>query len=559
MAEKDPCSLPDILDLHKLQAAYAEKRLSPTQLIKQLYPRLQAEEATFITLAELDDLLDTCRQLEAQPQEERGSLWGVPFAVKDNVDVAGYPTTAACAAFKYHPKRSAPAIEALLHEGGIMLGKTNLDQFATGLVGTRSPYGTPRNAFDDRFVPGGSSSGSAAVVGSGLATFAVGTDTAGSGRVPAQFNGCVGIKPTKGMVTTQGVVPACRSLDCLSCFARSVEDGATIVHIMQKAGKPEDPLWRARPPHLPKPPPFSPRTSTTPAIQHAANAAANGHATNGHAKPHFRFGIPTPEYLDFSGPGGPAVAEAAQTLFKEAVQRMQALGGEMVQVDFSAADKIAGMLYGGAFLAERYSALRGFLEQSGKARPTPEQLAADPRIERVLGAILSGATKWTGADVYDAQAELVTATAHTRLELAKVDFFLVPTALNHFTVAEIEGQEKGGEGAQLTWAFNGRLGRFTNFVNLMDMCGISVPSGVLEHPLLPTDGSQAEADVAKRAEHLSATGDPTPSLPFGVTLLAPAWGDEMLWAHAAKFVRAAGLGCGPEGHGVLAYKSSGKP
>lgn len=475
---------------------------------------------------------------------ERGPLYGIPFAVKDNVDVASFPTTAACPAFEYTPKCSAPAVEALLQAGGIMVGKTNMDQFATGLVGTRSPYGTARNAFDDRFVPGGSSSGSGAVVGLGLVSFAIGTDTAGSGRIPAQFNGCVGIKPTVGKVSTSGVVPACRSLDCLSCFARSVKDAALVIRLMQEAGQPGDPCWRPQP-----------------ALGHAGpdtmsngnahdGSLANGHGQNGHAPPTFTFGVPSAEFLDFSGPGGPAVAAGYSRLFREAVERMQALGGQLVPIDLAPFDQAAPMLYQDAFLAERYSAIRSFLER-GKGMPSADKLRQDSRMERVLGAILSGSLQYTAADLYDAQAKLKVLTAEAHLQLDKVDFLLVPTALHHYTIMEVEATEKHAETP--SWPFNAKLGKFTNFVNLMDMCAVSVPSGILRCPEL--DHEDADGLVASRAQHLAASGNPTPVLPFGVTLLSKAWKDEYLWGHASRFHKASGLGCGPAGHQLQPFQT----
>eukprot|EP00878_Enallax_costatus_P018135 GHUV01019081.1.p1 GENE.GHUV01019081.1~~GHUV01019081.1.p1 ORF type:complete len:267 (+),score=71.59 GHUV01019081.1:702-1502(+) len=197
-------SLPDALDLKSLAAAYACGASTPSQLLQALYPRLAATRGMFIYLAPLQQLLARAAELEAQPVSQRGSLWGVPFATKDNVDVAGMPTTAGCAAFQYMPEETAPAVQALLDAGAMNVGKTNLDQFASGLVGTRTPYGVAANSFDNRFIPGGSSSGSGPAVGSRLLSFALGTDTAGSGRVPAGYNGCVGIKGTVGKVSTVG-------------------------------------------------------------------------------------------------------------------------------------------------------------------------------------------------------------------------------------------------------------------------------------------------------------------------------------------------------------------
>ncbi|EIE20546.1 allophanate hydrolase [Coccomyxa subellipsoidea C-169] len=524
----------DALGLQALQGAYRDASTSPTDVIRRLYPLLAQEEGMFITLASLESLLERCRILEVLPPAARGPLYGVPFAVKDNIDVAGFPTTAACEAYRYTPSQSAPGVEALLEAGGVMVGKTNLDQFAAGLVGTRTPYGTARNPFDDRFLPGGSSSGSGAAVGCGLLTFALGTDTAGSGRVPAHFCGCVGIKPTVGRVSSTGVVRACRALDCISVFARSVPDAA-------EATPPSTPGQSA---------PGSP------------GGLPNGHAAppNGHAaKPSFRFGLPDRKYLSFAGPGGDAFALVAaagyERLYGEAVQMLQQLGGVTVPIDFEPFAATANLLYTSAFLAERYSGVRTFLEAGQvccKGTPTEASVAGDARMERVTGAIMAGSLRYCAVDVFDALTTLNELKGRARVELAKVDFLLVPSAAHHYTVAEIEAEEKQAEA--VSWPKNANLGRFTNFVNLMDMAAIAVPSGVL-HCEEPSAASDPTGEVARRAALLRETGNSRPVLPFGVTLIGAAWSDESLWAVAERFHAATGLGCGPDGFGVKPYRT----
>lgn len=306
------------LSLKSLREAYSQG-LTPLDLCKHLHRRISDSSSVFISIPSLEQieercrydvtgcvhiiscdrhnigiypfrasrrlsmirslnlLVCTCRSIEQIAQEDRGSLWGVPFAVKDNIDVQGESTTCACPAFAYIAKESAPVVDAILSRGGIYLGKTNLDQFACGLVGTRSPYGIPENAFHKDFVPGGSSSGSAVAVAKGMVTFAFGTDTAGSGRVPAGLNGIIGMKPSVGLCSTVGVVPACRSLDCPSIFALNVEDGREILNVIQNRN-PYDRTWRPR------------------------SVDMMAKRLNGDSG--FTFAVPSPEFLRLEGPGG---------------------------------------------------------------------------------------------------------------------------------------------------------------------------------------------------------------------------------------------------------------
>ncbi|PNW79614.1 hypothetical protein CHLRE_08g360100v5 [Chlamydomonas reinhardtii] len=527
--------IPEMLDLAAIRAAYASGKCTPTMLIKATYPKLAAAPGVFLHLPPLDQLLERCAELEAQPESSRGSLWGVPFALKDNVDIVGMPTTAACPAFSYMPKRSSPAVDKLLEAGGIAVGKTNMDQFAAGLVGTRSPSSAvPSTPFDPRFISGGSSSGSAAAVGAGLVCFALGTDTAGSGRVPAGLCGCVGVKPTVGSVSTVGVVPACASLDCLTVFTASVADGAEVMGLMrQGAAGPED-VWR-RPP-----PPLSP----------ASEPPAAG----------FRFAVPSPKQLDWAGPGGEAMAAACSAAFSAAVERLTAAGGVQVHdFDFEPLMAVAAMLYGTSFVAERYSGIRAFLEAPGgaaaavagkggaAASDVQAAVIGDERLLPVTRHIIAGAAKFSAADVYNHMAAMAVLRARALDALARVDVLLVPTALTHWTQAEVLEEEAA---STPTWSRNAKLGRFTNFVNLLDMCGIALPSGLVAYDaaVLAEGASEEER---KRAAHLAATGPTAVTLPFGVTLLAKAWRDDWLWGVAAKMEAAAGLRCGPAGHGVM--------
>lgn len=544
------------LSFPALQTAYAEGSSTPTGILETLYPLLEQEPACFVSLTSYDALLDRCRLLEAQPKSRRRSLWGIPFAVKDNIDVAGFPTTAACPSFSYTPDTSAPAVQILLDEGGVMVGKTNMDQFAAGLVGTRTPYGTARNAFDDRFVPGGSSSGSGALVGSGLVSFALGTDTAGSGRVPAMLNGCVGIKPTVRRVSTKGVVPACRSLDCISCFARTVEDGAKVIKLMQLAGKLDDPNWRPPPAGVSPQGVLLPRTLLQRPLENGHHSPQD--ATDPFCNPRFCFGVPSARFLEFEGPGGKSTAKAYDAAFSEAVERTKSLNGEVVEVNFAPFCEIAALLYNSAFVAERYAGIRAFVDAKAGKGVSKEAIEGDERMEAVTAAIIARGTLYSAADVYEAFADMAKLSAQARAEMAKVDMLLVPTVLQHFMVAEVEAEEKRGE--RPAWTKNSLCGRFTNFVNLLDMAAISVPSALLQSDDLAEEASRSEtngdeSEISRRAHLLAESGNPRPYLPFGVTLIGPAWTDEFLWEIAAKLHAKSGLECGPKGHGVRPYRS----
>src|SRR5437764_3890710 len=285
--------MPFSLDFNSLRRSYAERAASPIAVAREIAARIRArgEDAVWISRVAEDALLAAAAALERRAATEGLAampLYGLPFAIKDNIDVAGLPTTAACPGAAYRPPQSAAAVERLLAAGALLIGKTNLDQFATGLVGTRSPYGVPPNPFDPAFIPGGSSSGSAVAVAAGLVAFALGTDTAGSGRVPASFNNIVGLKPTRGLVPTVGVVPACRSLDCVSIFALTVEDAMAVL-VAAQGEAPADPYGR-----------------TAPA----------GYAATVPAKPgRFRFAIPRSGQLRFFGNA------AAEALFAAAMER----------------------------------------------------------------------------------------------------------------------------------------------------------------------------------------------------------------------------------------------
>lgn len=397
---------------------------------------------------------------EARP----GPLSGLAFAVKDNIDVAGWPTTAACPAFAYTPPAHAPVVQKLLDAGASLLGKTNLDQFACGLNGTRSPFGVVPNAIDPAYVSGGSSAGSAYVVATGQADFALGTDTAGSGRVPAGLNNIVGLKPSRGLISTRGVVPAAQSVDCVSIFARTV--GMAVKVLESALG--HDPLD-----------PYSRKLSL------AGRPFANA----------FRFGVPsTPVFC------GDSAAEAA---FEEAVTRLKAMGGVAVAIDFSPLAQVAALLYESALVAERYAAIRTFFD------------AHEGEVIEPVRSIIAAGRQYSAADLYEVQVRLKLLGQQADAMWEQIDLLLVPTAPTHYTIAQMQ---------QDPVALNRNLGVYTNFVNLLDYAALSVPSSMRKDGLpfgitliAPCGSDWQLAELGQRYHHLSgltqgATGLPLPAM-----------------------------------------------
>ena len=393
---------------------------TPEQLLLDLRARLAAcdDPGIFLHLAAPDFLLAAARALDPA-HRGRLPLWGVPFAVKDNIDVAGMPTTAACPAFAYTPSRHAAAVERLMAAGAVPVGKTNLDQFATGLVGARTPWPVPRNPRAPGRVPGGSSSGSAVAVARGLVPFSLGTDTAGSGRVPAGLNGLVGLKPTPGAGSTRGVVPACRSLDCVSVFAHSVAD-AWAVHAALAGHDPEDPYSRDLPAGEP------------------ASAA-----------PLRVIGI----LQDSDRPRFDPAAEAA---WDSGLEALRALGLELVPVPMAPFREVAALLYEGAWVAERLATLEGFIAEAGEAALLPV----------TRGIILGQGGRYSAAEAFRALHRLEALRCETATLWTRIDALAVPTAPLFPTLAEVEADPIGP---------NARLGTFTNFVNLLGLAALAVP------------------------------------------------------------------------------------
>ena len=404
------------LDRATLHAAYAAGRLDPAEVVGLIHRRIAAlgDPGIFLHLVPAGDAEAAARALPPF-DAARFPLWGLPVVVKDNIDVAGLPTTAACPGFAYMAQETAPAVAKLLAAGAVLIGKANLDQFATGLVGVRTPFPAPRNAFDPSRVPGGSSSGSAVAVAQGLATFSLGTDTAGSGRVPAALNNLVGLKPSLGVVSTRGVVPACRTLDCVSVFALTVDDAWAAFAVMQgeDAG---DPFSRPIPWQTP------------------AEAA-----------PLLRIGVPkAPEIDDDAGRAAWGAAQAG----------LAGLGVAVREIDLGPFHAVARLLYDGPWVAERAAAVGDF----AAARPEA--------VHPVTRGILAAAARFSAVDAFRGLYLLAELRRRTEPAWAEVDAIIVPSAPNFPTLAELEADPIGP---------NARLGTYTNFVNLLDLAALAVP------------------------------------------------------------------------------------
>lgn len=450
----------------ELHAAYRQGSWRPSEVVEHWLarPALERGHPVWISTFDAGALRERAQVLDkwlaADPDAALGRpVFGALVAVKDNIDVAGLPTTAACPGFAYEPARHAVAVAALEADGAVIVGKTNLDQFATGLVGTRSPYGAVPNAFDARYVSGGSSSGSAVAVAKGQVHAALGTDTAGSGRVPAGLNNIVGWKPTLGIVSTQGVVPACRSLDCVSVFALTVADASRAMASMM-----------GRPPAR--------------SLDHARHAGA------------FRFAVPQREQLEFFGDPRAAAAFAA------ALGSVEANGGTPREIDFAPWRAVASMLYEGPRVAERHAAIRAFFD----AHPD----ALDPTVRAIIG----GARRYSATDVFVAEGALAQARGALASVWNDIDVLVVPTAPTIYTIADVQAEPV---------ELNRRLGTYTNFVNLLDLAAVSVPMSLRDDGLPfgitligPAGSDLALAGIAARLHAasglpLGALGVPQPS------------------------------------------------
>lgn len=416
-----PTAVPASLDIASLRAAYAEG-LDPLDLLSAIETRIAtyADPALFLARPSGEALVARATALAALGPEARRMLplFGIPYVAKDNIDVAGLPTTAACPDFAAPAQRSATVVAKLEAAGAILIGKANLDQFATGLVGVRSPYGVPRNACDPALIPGGSSSGSATSVAAGLAAFSLGTDTAGSGRVPAGLNNLVGLKPTPGLVSTTGVVPACRSLDCVSIFALTVDDAWAVLDVI--AGYDPSDAY-SRPMHKGAP---------------------------GAVPPVVRLGVPGAKDRHFFGD------TAGETAFAAALEGLAARGFRLVEVDFEPFLTAAKLLYEGPWVAERYAAIKTFIEAK------PESL------HPVTRAIIEPARGKGAVEAFQALYRLMDLKRASEAVWDSVDALVMPTVTRAWTVAEVEADPI---------ATNAALGTYTNFVNLFGLAALAVP------------------------------------------------------------------------------------
>jgi allophanate hydrolase len=436
-----------------LKGAYAAG-MRVSDVMRDVLTRVDADDPVWISIIAEGAVLARAQTLDALAPDARAGLplYGIPFAVKDNIDVAGVPTTAGCPGFAYTPERSATAVQRLEAAGAIVVGKTNLDQFATGLVGTRSPFGVPVNPFDPAYIPGGSSSGSAVAVARDLVSFALGTDTAGSGRVPAGFTGTVGVKPTHGIISASGVVPACRSLDCVSIFARTLDD-AELVLDAAAAFDEHDAYSRPR---------------AAPSLEASLPSSA------------FAFAVPRYDQRLFFGD------DAAHQSYERTLVRLIALGGTAVEVDMSACFEAASLLYDGPFVAERTAAVGDFVDAHPYA------------VLDVTRTIVQSGRRYTAVDTFAAQYALRALRRRAEAIFAAAPILVVPTSPTIYRLDEIAAEP---------YLLNARLGTYTNFVNLLDLCALAVPA------------------------------EPYPNgLPIGVTFIAPAFRDAMLLGFARRFV-----------------------
>ncbi len=454
-------------DMTTLQDAFSDG-VVPADVVAEVYRRVEATDDPGIFI-HLRPEAECAAEAAALPpfDPEALPLWGIPFAIKDNIDLAGSPTTAACPAYAYQPDTDAFAVAALKAAGAIPVGKTNLDQFATGLVGVRSPYRPPKNALDSSIVPGGSSSGSAVAVARGIVSFALGTDTAGSGRVPAALNNIVGLKPTLGAISNTGVVPACRTLDTISVFALTVPDAWQAFRAAARYDTADT---------------FAREIAVPPLVD---------------LPPSVRIGVPAAAAREFFGD----TAQAAS--FDDALERLASFGAEISEFDFAPFSEVAQMLYEGPWVAERLSVVESLMQGDATA------------LHPVVRQIVDRGARFSAVDAFRALYRLAELKREIAPLFAKVDLLCVPSIPTFPTVADIEADPIGP---------NSRLGTYSNFVNLLDLCGVTVPTAPRTDGrpgsvtvIAPAGRDNLAAALAERLHRdtkprLGATTNPLPSI-----------------------------------------------
>jgi len=414
------------LNIESLKQSYKSGEITISEVILSIKEKLKEYKDHNIWIYTLSDeeLAPYIKNLEGKNIDEL-PLYGIPFAIKDNIDLANIPTTAACKEYEYTPKDSAFVVSKLIEAGAIPIGKTNLDQFATGLVGTRSPYGECKNSINPEYISGGSSSGSAVSVALEMVSFSLGTDTAGSGRVPAAFNNLIGLKASKGVVSTSGVVPACRSLDCVTVFTKGLDDIESVFEIINKYDE-EDIYSREY------------QESTK------------------ESKSQFTFAIPSKSQLKFFGD------EGAQKLFLEAIEKFESIGGKAVEIDYEPFKESANLLYSGPWVTERYIAIKDTITK------TPEV------VEKTVRTIISAGDKIDAVNYFESEYTLKKNRKYADKVFSEYEFMLTPTTGTIYKIDEVNNDP-----IQL----NTNLGYYTNFMNLLDLSAISVPAGFRENGL----------------------------------------------------------------------------
>lgn len=419
-----PPRLATPFDFASLRRTIESGEAGPADIVRESFRRVREDDrpGVWITLRAEAEAIALAERLPSRPSPGK-PLAGLPFAVKDNIDVAGLPTTAACPAYSYVPLRSAPVVAELEAAGAICIGKTNLDQFATGLSGTRSPYGACGAAHDPAYVSGGSSSGSAVATALHQVAFALGTDTGGSGRIPAGLNNVVGLKPTVGVLSTQGVVPNCRTLDCVSVFALSVVDALEVARLARTDDDFDVSLRddRARaafePAELPK---------------------------------RITIAVPREEDLEFFG------NDEGRELFEDALAGFERLGARLQPIDFGPLFEVGRMMFEGPWVAERATAFGAFVDKN------------DADVLALTRGLIERAHAWSASDAFDAIHRQRAVRAYVRGIFKSTDALVVPTVATLYTIDEMLSDPV---------ARNDHHGRYSYFANLLDLCAVSVPAG----------------------------------------------------------------------------------